>query len=188
MALDFPWGTLPLRPPRYTADPSSEPAHDSGVDRPTARFQTPKRPGEDLDAATTPRVRTESQEGPLVGDNELVTWDRAGALTIDADDSLAAFRCLVAGRPANDSIFSTGGPGSRLVRRIFDSANLRDSPPTHSFTCVENAGPRSTTLAFAGAAIVPQNELRMMGSKWVWNARLFLRTFRYGNCRRDATA
>ena len=43
---------------------------------------------------------------------------------------------------------------------------MRHLPPTHSFTHVEGADPRSVALEVAVATMVPQEDLRMMGADW----------------------
>ena len=167
MVPDLPQGTLSWRPPFSSADSSPKSVYDSGADRPTSNVQPPERPGEDLDAPPIERVRTESQEARIAGNNEfrerhrLIALDRAGALTIGEDDLQGAIRFPALGRPAYDIIFPTGKPDRQLEPHVVNGTNVRDSPPTHPFTRVGNAGPLSVALAVA--TIVTQHEFRMMG-------------------------
>ena len=70
--------------------------------------------------------------------------DRSFAFGVDEGNFQTDIRLPVEAWPAHDTIFASGGgadcqPGPRT----FDGANLRDFPPTHSTTCVENADPLS---------------------------------------------
>ena len=59
-------------------------------------------------------------------------------------------------------LIGTGRPNLRLGHHVFDAADLWDVPATHPFLRAEGVGPLSVALEFTGAAMVPQNEFRMM--------------------------
>ena len=124
MAPELPRGTLSLRPPIGLVDSSSNFAHESGVDRLTNNAQTPRQSGEDLDAPSPRRARTDSQEAPIAGDNEFrarqqhVVWDRVGAFTVNEGDLQRAIRFPLVARAAYATPYPKEEPNCRLEHHI----------------------------------------------------------------------
>ena len=65
--------------------------------------------------------------------------------------------------PAHAVILLAGKPGCRLEGRIPDEANLRNSPPQHTFIRVANVEPLSVSLDVGRAGVASRRDLREMG-------------------------
>ena len=168
MVPDLPQGTLPFRPPLGLVDSPSESAHECGGDWPTNNARTPRQSGGDWGAPSPQRPRTDSQGTRAAGDNEfiarrkLVVWDRAGAVWVNGEDSQLAILPHVADWLAYDILHGEGERSLRRAHHIFDGANSRDLPATHTFFRVAGTDPFWVALEFVGATMGSKREFRVM--------------------------
>ena len=100
--------------------------------------QSPKKTGDVLDAPSSQRARTSSQDARAAGYNafrarhQLVTRGRVNTFVEAEGDFNHAVRFRMAAWPAYKILYGVGGPGPHLGHRIFDGGNLRNLPPTHA--------------------------------------------------------
>ena len=86
------------------------------------------------------RARTDSQECQNADDydfrarHQLVLWYCVGAYTVNEDDTLHAICFPTSGWPPCEVLHTDGEAETRLERHVFDEANFRNVPLTHSFT------------------------------------------------------
>ena len=106
--------------------------------------------------------------GRIAGDNEIrrchhfFSRVRVGAFSINEEDVQYAICVPVPVWPAYEVFRREGTPGPHCEHKILDEVDPRKWPPTHPLFREAGVDPTSLELDFAGAAIPPQHEFRMM--------------------------
>ena len=172
----FPLSPLP---PFDSTNSNFVPRKGDDGDGSMANVQTPKRPGVDLEAPSTRRARTSTQEekgsdeleaenfggGDFRSQHGFSGWKKVDTIELAEVNFDHAVRFPVLRRPAFQVLVSDVGPGVHLMRRISNMDLFRRLLVEHSFTRQRGKDPISAASADAEAQSALRYDFRLLNGE-----------------------